>query len=64
MFEVISKIQNKTALFVKAQRERIGLEQKKEGRDLTWLAEGILGTEEETGMNLSRSSISQNKRAG
>lgn len=32
MFEVISKIQNKTALFVKAQRERIGLEQNYKGR--------------------------------
>lgn len=32
MLEVTSKIHNKTALFVKAQRERIGLEQNYKGR--------------------------------
>lgn len=50
MFEVISKSQDKLGCLYGAQRERIGLEHCDKGRDLIWLVEATLGTEEEMGM--------------
>ena len=50
MFEVISKSQDKLGYLYGAQRERIGLEHSYKGRDLIWLVEATLGTEEEMGM--------------
>lgn len=53
MFKVIGKIQDKLGHLygsLSPPKERIGLEQDYKGRDLVSLMQGILGTEEEIGM--------------
>lgn len=59
--KLLVKFRTKCAIFFEAQRERIGFEQHYKRRDLIWLVEGILGTEEEIGMKSVSEQVSQNK---